>query len=61
VLVPQAALAVLEAVKYWYANRDNTVSETVSGVGGMTYGGELDLPDNAKAKLASLTMGGFFG
>ena len=53
-LVPDAVLAVLAAVGEWYNRRFGATSESVSGIGSVTYGDEDELPASAKAKLTAL-------
>lgn len=53
--IPDAArLAVLDCVAEWYNNRIGIKSESVSGIGQITYNDEYDLPQSAKAKLSGL-------
>lgn len=53
-LVPDAVLAILGAIGEWYNNRIGVKSESLSGIGSVTYGDEEELPASAKAKLSAL-------
>jgi hypothetical protein len=53
-IIPDARLAVLDCVAEWYNNRIGIKSESVSGIGQITYNDEYDLPQSAKAKLSGL-------
>jgi hypothetical protein len=53
-LLPDAAIAVLTTISAWYSNRSGLTAESVAGIGSVSYGAELELPDVAKAKLAGL-------
>ncbi len=55
-LVPDAVLAVLIAVANWYENRLGVESQSISGVGSISYSvGEL--PEASKRLLSSLNTG----
>lgn len=53
-VIPEACLAVLDCVAEWYNNRIGIKTESVSGIGQVTYNDEYDLPQSAKAKLSGL-------
>ena len=53
-IIPNACLAVLDCVAEWYNNRMGVKSESISGIGQVTYNDEYDLPQSAKAKLSGL-------
>lgn len=53
-VIPEACLAVLDCVADWYNNRMGLKTESVSGLGSVTYNDEFELPQSAKAKLSSL-------
>lgn len=55
-LVPDAVVAVLIAVAFWYENRMGVKSQNVSGVGSVDYGDPGGLPEAAKGKLDSLMV-----
>jgi len=52
--VPDAVIAVMQAVAIWYNNRLGATSENIGGIGSIAYGMDLELPDSVKAKLSSL-------
>ena len=53
-LVPDAVMAVLSAVKYWYENRMGLKSESITGLTSVDYGNIGELPEISKKLLASL-------
>jgi len=55
--IPDAVLAVLACLGEWYNNPQGVASESVSGIGSVTYNTEMELPASAKAKLTSLRKG----
>lgn len=52
--IPDAVIAVMEAVAIWYNNRLGVTSETISGIGAVSYGEVEELPASVKAKLSSM-------
>lgn len=52
--IPDAVAAVLMTVAAWYNNPEGLDSQNISGIGSVSFGGELELPDRAKAKLTAL-------
>lgn len=53
-LVPDAVMAVLTAVRYWYENRMGLKSESITGLTSVDYGNIGELPEISKKLLASL-------
>ena len=52
--IPDAVIAVMEALGIWYNNRLGATYEQVGGIGALNYGKGLTLPDSVKAQLSSL-------
>jgi hypothetical protein len=53
-LVPDAVMAVLSAVKIWYENRMGLKSESITGLSSTDYGVIEELPEVSKKFLSSL-------
>ena len=53
-LVPDAVMAVLSAVRYWYENRIGLRSESITGLSNVDYGELGELPLISKKFLSSL-------
>ena len=52
--IPQAVSGVLMCVASWYNNLTGATSESITGIGQVEYGVEIDLPQGVKAGLSSL-------
>ena len=52
--LPDAKLGILTAVAIWFNNRLGVQSESISGIGSVSYDYESELPQAAKNKLAGL-------